>query len=59
MPKANEKIVNVSATFSMKVIVRNDNHFKNLLENETEFIFEPKSVNGCVLESNITSIKEI
>ena len=48
-----ENVVKVEATFKMKVIVRNGMDINELLKKETEYIAEPQSVNGCVIDMKL------
>ena len=54
-----EHIKEVEVTFKMKVIIRNDMSIYDLLEKETEYIAEPQSTNGCVVEMTFIGIKKI
>ena len=54
-----ENVVKVEATFKMKVIVRNGMDINQLLKKETEYIAEPQSVNGCVINMKLKDIKKI
>ena len=56
--KKKENTVKVEATFSMKVIVRDDMDVEDLLKEETEFIAEPQSVNGCVIGMKLKDVNK-
>ena len=51
-----ERKEEVIVTFKVKVVVRDDTTVKDLLTNQTEFIAEPRSINGCVLDMKLKSI---
>lgn len=50
------KTKTVEVTLSVKAIVREGMDIKKLLEEETEFMAEPKSTNGCVTAIKIKKI---
>ena len=41
----------------MKVIIRDGVSMEQLLKNETEFLAEPQSTNGCVTSMKIKDVK--
>ena len=54
-----EKKVKARLTFDVKVIVREGVSLGDLLNKETEFLAEPKSVNGCVIDMKLTKVEKL
>jgi len=46
-------------TFAIEAVVRKDTTIEDLIRNQTEFIFEPRTANGCVTDQKVTEIKEL
>lgn len=55
--KKKECTIKAEVTFEMKVIIRDGVSMEQLLKNETEFLAEPQSTNGCVTSMKIKDVK--
>ena len=55
----NEEIISVEICMKTKVIIKKGMDYKKLITEETDFLLEPKSTNGCVLEVLLKSMRKI
>ena len=54
--KIKEGVVSARISFDVKVIIRDNMDIMNLLKNETEFLAEPNSTNGCIMDMKLKEI---
>jgi hypothetical protein len=56
LKKSKENIIEVQVVFNIKAIARKGVTIIELLKNQTEFLAEPKTANGCVMEMKLDRI---